>query len=340
MEYQNINKILLASINPHFYGLANGKMGLCVYFYHLSRLENQPECESIAERLLDEVIENISLNNSIGVGTGLSGIAIGIDHLINEKFIIGDVNEILREIDDVIFKAIAFEDKITKDRTIDYILLLYYLYIRYAKQVDDESFYIYNELIVKTIENTYQAISFDFFDEPTSFSSHYKLPLFLYVLSRIISLDIYNYRILKIIGELKNKILGIFPVSHGNRLYLLCGLLSVNVYLKDSDYTKHIELLRGNIDLQRILYNEFINKQVFIKKGLSLLFILLLFLEKEFSDYAIVFDKKALYDRIADSEVWNMEKRVDNDYFFGLYSGIPGTILILSYLKNKYKLCV
>lgn len=55
-------------------GLAHGKMGICIYFFVLSRYEENKEYKSVADKILDEIFERISEIQSIDVKNGLSGV--------------------------------------------------------------------------------------------------------------------------------------------------------------------------------------------------------------------------------------------------------------------------
>lgn len=334
-RFLHLNKKIVSSMDSHPSGLANGKMGLCIYFYHLSRLENIPEYTEIADGLLDYIIENITKYQSVNVESGLAGVAIGLDHLIKEKFIDGDINNILEEVDDKIFKAIAFKEESLSTMVIhEKIHLLYYLYIRYKEQNCEDGEFIFGELIKTTMESIYQNITSAFFDEPLACSLNYHFPVFLYMTSRILSLNLYNDRIHRILDEYRLKLSGNIPVSHANRLMLLWGLTCISRYYSTSELTAHIELLKKNIEVNLILEKELKNMQVFFFNGISLVCFFLTYLKKETPENAIEFDPGILYDRIDHSEIWeDMEKEA---YTHGLLNGTSGVLLTLSILKKMY----
>jgi Lantibiotic modifying enzyme len=134
---ETLNNKLTESIDDiNLPGLSTGKMGLSIYFYYLSRWERKDEYKQVADKLLNEVVNNLSNRMELSVESGLAGIASGIRHLVIEKFIEGDINELLEEVDSRIFKLLAFlkndESKLPKQKIIQ---LLYYLYIRYKDQL-------------------------------------------------------------------------------------------------------------------------------------------------------------------------------------------------------------
>lgn len=250
-------KLFLTIDKTYPVGLMTGKLGLCIYYYYLSRWESKDELKLIAESYLDDVISRLSDIRDVKVESGLAGIAIGIHHLIKEKFVEGDINEILEDVDSAIFKKIAFlkyKDLKKYIPKTDLIHLLYYLYIRYIEQRSFDAQYIFQELIIQTIEMLKKDLQSNFFNEYFSFSLHdFSIPIFLDIIGKIYHLNIYKERISKILKEYINRIISLYPVSHGNRLYLLCGLISVQSCLPDykKEIDDHIRLLKEKNALKR-----------------------------------------------------------------------------------------
>jgi hypothetical protein len=192
-----LNNMLLSLIDDTYpIGLFDGKMGLCIYYYYLSRWEEKEEFKQIAEKLLDDVLENLSETMDVSVEFGLAGTAVGISHLVKEKFIGGDINEILEDVDSNIFKRLAFMgNKYTENQIPKSVLiqLLYYLHLRHTEQLTSDGKYIFQELTIKTIEIFKHNLQADFFNEHFSFSvRNFHLPFFLYTISEIYNLNIYN----------------------------------------------------------------------------------------------------------------------------------------------------
>lgn len=82
------------------------KDGIINFFFHLANFTGKEEHESLAVDLLNSVIDNLNLRMQASFGSGLAGIGTGIEYLIQEKFISGDGNEILKDIDNLIFQKI------------------------------------------------------------------------------------------------------------------------------------------------------------------------------------------------------------------------------------------
>lgn len=80
-------------------GLFHGKMGIVIFFYHYARYTNNPLYEEFAGELLDEIFEEIHDKLPIDFENGYLGIGWGIEYLAEQKFIEGDTNDILQDID-------------------------------------------------------------------------------------------------------------------------------------------------------------------------------------------------------------------------------------------------
>jgi hypothetical protein len=325
-------------------GLIDGKLGLCIYYYYLSRWEEKEEYKQTAEKLLDDVVSNLSITSDVTVETGLAGIAIGITHLVKEKFIAGDINEILEDVDSNIFKKLAFlEYNDTKYQIpkAEFIQLLYYLYLRHTEQTSSDNAYIFQELIIKTIEIFKHNLQADFFHEYFSFSlQNFHLPFFLYVISKIYNLNIYNDRITKIMEELIHIIVSTTPVLQANRLYLLWGLIHSKSclprYKKEID--AHIHLLKESIDIDHIINVELKNQDIYIKDGLSGIYILLYYIQMKYPEYSIDYNPQLFFNKLSNSEAWNalLSRRF---YFLnniGLFDGFPGANLVLLHIKKHF----
>jgi hypothetical protein len=68
-------------------GLLNGKMGIVILLYYYSRYKNDSVSNNYADILLDEIVQNISIDLESDFGDGLLGIAWGINHLASACFI-------------------------------------------------------------------------------------------------------------------------------------------------------------------------------------------------------------------------------------------------------------
>lgn len=86
-------------------GLFNGKTGLALFLFRYAKYTGNSFYEDCARKLLDEIAENIDTVSSPGFLDGLTGIGWGIEYLAQNDFIDADTNEVLNELDEVIFAA-------------------------------------------------------------------------------------------------------------------------------------------------------------------------------------------------------------------------------------------
>lgn len=80
-------------------GLWEGKAGMSLFFFLLSRHTGNRWYEEFAGELLDDVCSSLSLHCPITFADGLCGIGWAIEFLKKEGFIEGDTDEILEEVD-------------------------------------------------------------------------------------------------------------------------------------------------------------------------------------------------------------------------------------------------
>ena len=74
-------------------------MGIVIALFHYGRFYGEQSCEEIAGELLDEVCEHLDYSMPISFGDGLCGIGWGIEYLVQHRYVEGDTDETLKEID-------------------------------------------------------------------------------------------------------------------------------------------------------------------------------------------------------------------------------------------------
>jgi hypothetical protein len=90
-----------------------------------------------------------------------------------------------------------------------------------------------------------------------------------------------------------------------------------------TSWTKHIQLLKQEIDIVHILNNEFKNKNIFLENGISgIMWLLLMYNNSVCDENKIEFDTDLFIDKITLSTTWI---RLKNDMdFFRVNSGLNG----------------
>lgn len=110
MERQLLKIANLLYINMQYVaenGLLKGKMGLILFFYEYGRYTGNDMYTVAADSMLDDIIESLSSNEN----ETLAGIGWGVQYLIKNKFVEGDPDEVLSEIDDRLLRMIASYDE-------------------------------------------------------------------------------------------------------------------------------------------------------------------------------------------------------------------------------------
>lgn len=337
-----ISKLVISMDDEYPNSLFHGKMGGIIYFYHLSKTElyKNKNYQLTANHLLNSMLEDgLSIDHSISVEDGLAGIGIGITHLIKNQFIAGNPNELLEDIDSIVYRKVVFSDKYPDFSSNELLYLIYYLNMRLLDQTEINMQILFQDLIIKALNDLFIQINDDFLNEPFTFSIyHYQLPVFLWVLSKLIKSDFYNYKIVRIVDELRTQILSRFPLLHSNRLFLLWGILHLTPYLRDRSWLNYVKILHHEINLNEILKEEMCNRKIFISNGISMIYLLLNSLNNKFPEYRIAFDPQKIYDKIISSEAWKMLIKREDYYQIhqGLINGFPGVHLVLLHIKQNY----
>ena len=96
---QVVYHLMLQSPFTKEIGLFHGKMGITLFFYNYYRYTNNIVYSDYAGDLLDDIWENLHNRFPDTFESGLTGIAWGIEYLIQNNFVSGNGNEICEEID-------------------------------------------------------------------------------------------------------------------------------------------------------------------------------------------------------------------------------------------------
>lgn len=287
-------------------GLLDGKMGYCIYFYILGKYDKRNRYDSVAENLMEDIYSNILNTSDIEVETGLAGIGLGIDYLIKEGYVSGDVNVILEDIDDSIFRKLNNRDYCRNSRVLSLLYLLIYLCTRYEKQRKEQK-ELLEELIGQTFNALYAKIDQTFYEEPFRYSIHYKAPLFLYLLARIWKLGFFNYRIERLFPEIEYSITTLYPKLGSNKLYLLWGMNHLEQVFPSLAFQKHINLLKNEIDIERILKEELRDKNLFLENGVASLFLIVKSLKSNlFTNEEVQRAQELMFTKIESSDLWEL----------------------------------
>jgi len=330
--FAEINKKIIASSNQKAsLDIETGKMGYCLYFFRISRLLNEPRYKKQAEKLLDDIYKELGDKPAEYSAYELTQIGMGIDYLIKQKYVAGNINTILGAIDNRIFKKLVFDKSPVTYQTTGIIPILYFICVRIKEEKHGSNAkFMLEELGIKLINDLYRSFDLSFYDEPYLYNiQNYKLPQFLFVASKMYSLQFYNYRIIEVLREISGLVLSRLPVLHANRLYLLWALVHLKEATDWNIWDEQIDMLVNHIDYQKIIYKELRNKDVFILDGVAGIYLLLNSLKE--TAYQIPFDKILFRKRIEESVIWRDKEFAQS---LGLINGFSGLLWVYYLMVN------
>lgn len=252
-------------------GLFNGQMGICIYFFYLARLQNNLEYRAFAEKLLQHIFASASDISVINISVGLSGIGWGIHHLLEEGFVTGSFDDVLQDVDDVLFRTVHFEWMDDKKRSkLDFIWLLFYYADRLRTMKKKEEKRLAQKTVVRILNHIEDSYSETLWEQPAIFNlEKYDLAFYLMVLSKLYEQDFYGDKIMRIWEGLANTVLSSMPFLHANRLFLLAGIRCVLKHASLPRWEQHAKLLESNIDYDEMLNRKFLNKNITLRRGVA-----------------------------------------------------------------------
>jgi len=164
IEQQIIHHLLLQSHFLKDIGLFHGKMGIALFFYHYSKHTGNDVYSDYAGDLLDDIWDNIHNRLPDTFESGLTGIAWGIEYLIQNDFVSGNGNEICEEIDN---RIMQIDPRRMTPEFIEKELegFLYYVLIRTSGTVKQQSGLPFDEMYRNDL---FQVFSFLLKQEKTS----------------------------------------------------------------------------------------------------------------------------------------------------------------------------
>ena len=320
-------------------GLADGKMGHCIYYYYISRMFNNNEYKQKAEFLIDEVFDQIKMIKMLDIKTGLAGVGLGIEYLIENNYVAGDRNDILADVDNELFKRLCNLDKLKEDDLSPHLQLIYYFTVRLKTQKkNSENEQLLKDAIINAINFISDKIYQNFLDEPVSFSMENLLIHSLLILSKCY--ELYRDKVYRILKEISLNTISKMPILHSNRLFLLYAMNIIDRKIEIAGWSKHIKLLVHESDIEYIIESELTN-DIFFSNGLPAIYFLISNLGEYYTSDQISKYNKQIISVIENSPVWSKLLN-DEDYLkhkSGLFSGYAGTsILLHKHYKDENRL--
>lgn len=306
-------------------GLFEGKTGWAIYFYEMSRLIGSKNLEYIAAGLVNEICMQAQSVNSMDLRNGIAGIGYGISYLFREKFIVGNINKILSDIDDKLFKELSSTTLYRNTDLHSVVHMIFYIIDRLEKlKNNSENEYLFKELLIYSINELYDNLKKNHLEEPLFYSFEYLLPQLLFLFSKILKLNFYNNRVIKIIDEMTYFIFSFLPRLNSHRLYLLWAIDDLNKIYDNKYWEKYKKLLYDQIDINEIFNHELRSYNIFFNEGYPSIYIFLACLRRYFAKENLFLCRNLLVDKVI-----NSQSRKDLIANNGLYNGYCGTYLTL-----------
>jgi len=334
------NSIIELDFNKTPVGLFNGKMGISIYFYHQAKLSRNKTYEQFADKLLDSVYTQIQNKWTIDLENGLLGICWGILHLIENGFVKGNPNYILKDLDDKIFSSIYYSLMNGKtDLKIEDLIIIVHCSLYFCKRLTDKRLsanerLLFKQLIIRSINTIEAAVEVEKMAEPFPFSPLTYFPFIYFLLvDQVYQLDFYTYKMDKVCDEWSGRLLSSYPLLNSHRLILSYAMESVNKYNNLNSWAKHISLLKQQTDISCIISTEFRNKNLLIHNGLSGFYILSK--NKDFFNNILMNDMKK---KLSTTVLWTDFNNGNEDTklkLAGLISGLSGLILTYFEINNR-----
>lgn len=149
----------------------NGNMGKVIALFQLYRNTGEEDWETEAEKLLYATINECNQIQSLSYSSGLCGVGVGIEYLIQNRYIEGDADELLSELDNQVIYAINGKPTLDLDIQSGILGLACYMYSRlhYRKNSEETIVLRLKEQVIYLIDwiaNTMQdsSINKDYYE--------------------------------------------------------------------------------------------------------------------------------------------------------------------------------
>ena len=338
LDYYEINKIsnespfklvcyfsLIESLITHNPRFENGQS--------ISKQLSNTIYEEEADELIDKIYHELATNNhSFGFEKGLAGVAWGIHFLYDNGFLEGDLDEVLSDIDDLIFQCLSFMEDIESIGLKELVGFGIYLVQRVRwmqNNPDNINLVLFRNLLITIINSIYLKVEKDkaILSEGTSFNLMYGLPMIMIFIASVYKLDFYTKKLDKLVVLISQDVLSTIPSSIGNRLYLLLAIKKISQFKKLEKWEQHANVIFNSIDTDFLFHDELMDKNIHAFSGK----IGALFLIKQFNNFPqkdkFSYNEEVVINDIITSGFWNhsnINKLNNTREFLAIPIGIAG----------------
>ena len=252
-------------------GLFSGDMGICLSLYLINKVVKDDEIEEIADNLLDKTIDSISSMKDISFDKGLAGIGWAINYLHMKKNIEGDIDDILYNIDAIIYKHLCGQNMNYSMNFSNGLIGLLVYFIYRIKNKSHKKGSIQHQIIIAAIRIIIDKLEEIFPSKIHLLSKElfstmlWDYPILFYSLGEIVKCNIYKEKIGSMLVEWSYYLIELLPYSNINRLALANSLAYVNRELNIRTINSYIDILFYSVNFKNYLHE--IDKKSVILNG-------------------------------------------------------------------------
>lgn len=321
-EFQRVKK------DDSDYSMAHGAMGVALFMIWYGQKHGIHRYIDDGLWLIDSKCMHVSAADSLDFHNGQVGIGMGILWLSLTGITNASISNVLRQIDDNIFKQITRKWNHIHGKHVDTLLdIACYVALRLKyRSFADMDERIYSKFLSMMINKIYPDIYAELVQEVYPGGYAYKLPRFIFLILNSYGNN-FDSRLNHIVEESRMHVLSQIPYMASNRLALAnaIGLLAKNIPMHYR-WAKHATLLVNSIELEDLDY-EYKTNQMSLYNGMGWFALQLLVQKEQHFDL-----KKELYGtvkaKLAKSGFSNMSyDELEMRKFLGLY-GILGFLFV------------
>ena len=125
-------------------GLYHGRMGIVLFLCQYARFSGNLLYEDFAGELIDMINEDLTEDMTANIENGLSGIGWGIEYLVSNRFMSGNTDDVLTDIDE---RIMQYDPVRIKDNSFNQgsIGILFYVLTRLNSQNRDSRYWPFDE---------------------------------------------------------------------------------------------------------------------------------------------------------------------------------------------------
>lgn len=322
------NNIHELDLNRLPISLENGLAGICLYSLLLNDFSNRVmfNIKDVIGIIQNKIYEYPK--SRLGIFDGLTGIALTMALGIRLGVFEADENDVLDDIDSIVFNQITSESYDLDTYLISQLLMYFNSRLKYIKS--PESQMIFTDLIYFLIEKLNESIDSSIINEPEFFTLKNKMATMILAIAQVKKVHVFNYRISLLERELKHIICSHIPYLNTNRFLYLYVLSKLYEQSLDGKTDAFLLNIRNSISIEEMVNNELRNKDVSLMEGkIGLCFIMRqmrqFWSNKQLRDFQLI-----CLNTVYDSSVWKDKSGINSLYHqASLFNGFLGIDLFL-----------